>query len=280
MFKEAGSFVPPGKYPLIHNAVLDACDANDGLKDGLIADPANCRFDPRTLLCKGPDSASCLTALQVEAVRKIYTPPTDRRTGRELFSPLPRGSELGWGAMGSGPEPNTLALDQLKYVVFKDPNWDWHTFDFDRDAARFNLPENLPMNATDPNLQAYFAHHGKLLMYHGWSDPQVSPFATVKYYQRVVDTMGGTAKTAGNIRLFMAPGMGHCGGGDGPNAFDKMGALDRWAERGEAPERIVASHSSGGKVDRTRPLCPYPQIAQYKGSGNIDDADNFVCRLP
>jgi len=280
MFKEAGSFVPPAKYPAIHQAVLEACDALDGLKDGLIADPARCKFDPGTLSCKGPDSPSCLTAPQVEAVRKIYAPPTDPRTGKEMFSPLPRGSELGWTAMGSGPEPASLALDQLKYVVFKDPNWDWRTFDFTRDAARFDLPENLPMNATDPNLKPFFAHNGKLLLYHGWSDSQVSPFATVKYYQTVVETQGGPFQTAGNVRLFMAPGMGHCGGGDGPNAFDKVGALDRWVEKGEAPQSTIASHSTGGKVDRTRPLCPYPQVAQYRGTGSIDDAANFACTLP
>jgi len=280
IFKDESSFVPPSKYPLIHQAVLEACDLLDGLKDGLIADPTRCKFDPQVLSCKGPDSPSCLTAPQVEAVRKIYTPATDRRTGRELFSPLPRGSELGWGAMGGGPEPSALTLDQLKYVVFKDPNWNWRTFDFNRDVARFELPENLPMNATDPNLKAFFRHNGKLLIYHGWSDAQVSPFATIKYYQSVVDTMGGASKTPDNVRLFLAPGMGYCGGGDGPNVFDKIGTLDRWVEQGEAPARIVASQSTGGNVDRTRPLCPYPQVAQYRGAGSIDDAASFVCRLP
>jgi feruloyl esterase len=281
MFKEAGSFVPPNKYPAIYRAVLEACDELDGLKDGLIADPTRCKFDPQTLLCKGADSPSCFTAPQLEAVRKIYRSPTNPRTGQEMFAPLARGSELGWGgAMGSGPDPPSLALDQLKYVVFKDPNWDWRTLDFNRDAGRYELPENRPMNALDPNLKPFFAHNGKLLLYHGWSDPRISPFATIKYYQSVVETMGGASKTADDIRLFMAPGMGHCRGGDGPNTFDGVGVLDRWVEKGEAPGSIIASHSTEGKVDRTRPLCPYPQLAQYKGTGTIDDAANFVCRLP
>jgi feruloyl esterase len=182
--------------------------------------------------------------------------------------------------MGRGPDPPARTLDQWKYVVFKDPNWNWRTFDFDRDVDRFNLPENLPMNATDLNMKAFFAHNGRLLLYHGWSDSQVSPFATIKYYQSVVSTMGEMSNAAGNVRLFMAPGMGHCGGGDGPNAFDRAGSLDQWVEKGQAPQSLIASHSKDGKVDRTRPLCPYPRVAMYKGRGSIDDAANFTCQVP
>jgi feruloyl esterase len=165
-------------------------------------------------------------------------------------------------------------------VVFKDPNWDWRTFNFDGDIARSEQAENVIMNATDPNLKAFFAHNGKLLIYHGWSDPNVATLNTIKYYKSVVDTMGGPAKTADNIRLFLEPGMGHCGGGDGPNMFDKVGALEQWVEQSKAPERIIASHRRDGKVDRTRPLCPYPQVAKYKGSGSIDEAANFACQAP
>jgi feruloyl esterase len=188
------------------------------------------------------------------------------------------GTELGWGIFGRGPEPPDLTLDQYKYVVFKNPNWDWRTFNFDSDIARAEQPENVVMNATDPNLKPFFAHNGKLLMYHGWSDPQVSPLGTIKYYNSVVDTLGGVSKTSNNVRLFMEPGMGHCRGGEGPNVFDKVGALDQWVDKSKAPESIIASHSTDGKVDRTRPLCPYPQIALYKGAGSPDDAANFVCK--
>jgi feruloyl esterase len=134
------------------------------------------------------------------------------------------------------------------------------------------------MNATDPNLKPFFSHNGKLLLYHGWSDPNITPLATIQYYKSVVDTMGGAAKTSNNIRLFLEPGMGHCGGGEGPNVFDKVGALEQWVEKDKAPDVMVASHLTNGKVERTRPLCPYPQVAQYSGSGSIDDAKNFVCR--
>jgi feruloyl esterase len=134
------------------------------------------------------------------------------------------------------------------------------------------------MNSTDPNLKTFFGHQGKLLLYHGWSDPNISALSTIQYYNSVVDTMGGAAKTSDNIRLFLVPGMGHCGGGEGPNVFDKVDAMEQWVEQAKAPEQMIASHSTAGKVDRTRPLCPYPQIAQYKGSGSIDDAKNFVCK--
>jgi feruloyl esterase len=276
--KDPAGNIPASKYPLIHEAVLNQCDARDGLKDGLIDDPRLCKFDPKVLLCKGADGPSCLTAPQVEAAKKIYTAATNPRTGQELSSPLVPGSELGWGVHGPGPEPRDLTLDQYRYVVFKNPNWDWRTFNFDSDIARSEQPEKVVMNATDPNLKPFFAHNGKLLMYHGWSDPQVSPLGTIKYYNSVVDTLGGVSKTSNNVRLFMEPGMGHCRGGEGPNVFDKVGALDQWVDKSKAPESIIASHSTDGKVDRTRPLCPYPQIALYKGAGSPDDAANFVCK--
>ncbi len=166
----------------------------------------------------------------------------------------------------------------MKYIVFKDANWDWRTFDLARDGERYWKPENLPMNATDPNMKPFFAHNGKLLIYQGWADPNVPPFQTVSYYQNVVDNLNGPAKAEGSVRLFMAPGMGHCGGGDGPNDFDKINALDRWVEKGEAPQALIASQKVNGKVTRTRPLCPFPQTAVYKGSGSVDDAVNFTCR--
>lgn len=276
--KDPASYIPREKYPLIHEAVLNACDARDGLKDGLIEDPTRCHFDPKALLCKGADGPSCLTAAQAEAVRKIYSPAKNPRTGQVLFPSLVPGSELGWAVLGGGPEPSQPILDQARYVVYKDPNWDWKTFDFDEEVARFDNPENLIMNGTDPNLAPFFKHNGKLLLYHGWSDPNITPLTTIQYYKRVVDTMGGLAKTSNNIRLFLEPGMGHCGGGEGPNVFDKVGALEQWVEQGKAPDVMIASRITNGAVERTRPLCPYPQIAQYKGSGSIDDAKNFVCR--
>jgi len=280
VLKEPASYIPPSKYSIIHQAALAACDARDGLKDGLIDDPRKCTFDPKVLLCKGADGPSCLTAPQVDAAKKIYSPAINPRTGQQLFSSLVPGTELNWGIQAAGPDPSANIYDQYRYVVFKDVNWDWRTFNFDSDAARGDLPENVPMNATDPNLKPFFAHNGKLLLYHGWSDSNVPTLNTIKYYKSVVDSMGGVAKVSNNIRLFLEPGMGHCGGGEGPSVFDKIGPLEQWVEQNNPPDRIVASHKTDGKVDRTRPLCAYPQVAKYKGSGSIDDAANFACKVP
>jgi feruloyl esterase len=277
--KDPGSYIPPNKYPMIHQAALAACDALDGLKDGLIGDPTKCAFDPAVLVCKGEDGPACLTAPQVTAAKKIYSPAVNVRTGKVLSTQLVPGTELGWGD-DAGPKPNANITDQYRYIVFKDPNWDWKTFNFDSDATRGDLPENLVMNATDPNMKSFFSHGGKLLLYHGWSDPRVPTLDMIKYYSSVVDVMGGSAKASDSVRLFLAPGMGHCGGGDGPNVFDKVGPLEQWVEQGKAPDKLIASHFTAGKVDRTRPLCPYPQVAKYKGTGSIDKAENFVCAVP
>ena len=278
VLKDEASYIPAEKYPVIHQAVLNACDSVDGVKDGLIEDPRQCHFDPKVLLCKAGDNASCLTAPQVEAAHKVYSPGKNSRTGKELFPSLVPGTELGWGVQAAGPDPSANIFDHYKYVVFKDPKWDWRTFDFDKGIELAEKPENNVMNSTDPNLKEFLAHNGKLLMYHGWSDTNVATLNTIKYYNAVMDTMGGPAKTSENIRLFLEPGMGHCGGGEGPNVFDKVGTLEQWVEKGKAPEQIIASHSTHGQVDRTRPLCAYPKVAQYKGSGSIDEAANFVCK--
>lgn len=278
--KDPASVIPPAKYPVVHQAVLAACDAQDGLKDGLIENPAKCNFDPKVIECKAGDGPACLTKPQVEAVRKMYTAATNPRTGQQLFPSLVPGSELGWAVLGAGPDPSAVMLDHYKYVVFKNPDWDWRTFDFDKDVVRSQQPDNVVMNSTNPNLKEFFAHNGKVLLYHGWADPNISPLSTVQYYKSVLDTMGGAQKTSDSIRLFMAPGMGHCGGGEGPNKMDLVGTLENWVEKGIAPDKMIASHSAAGKVDRTRPLCPYPQVAKYRGSGSIDEAANFACMAP
>ena len=280
VLKDPASYIPPAKYPIIHQAAINACDSRDGLKDGLIDDPRKCNFDPKGLLCKAGDGAECLTAPQAEAAKKIYSSAVNPRTGKELFASLVPGTELGWGVQAQGPDPSANIYDQYRYVVFKDEKWNWKTFDFDKDEERGNRPENLIMNATDPDMKAFFTHGGKLLLYHGWSDPNVPTLNTIKYYNNVVQNLGGDAKAANSIRLFLEPGMGHCGGGEGPNVFDKVGTLEQWVEHGKAPDTMIASHSTGGRVDRTRPLCPYPQVAKYKGNGNIDDAANFACSVP
>jgi feruloyl esterase len=176
-----------------------------------------------------------------------------------------------WARLAGGPEPAELFLDEFRYVVYQDSKWDWKSFDLERDAAKAHAVDK-GVDELDPNLAA-FAKHGKLLMYHGWADQQVAPGSSVKFFEAARQA-GGSADW---MRLFMVPGMGHCSGGEGPDTFDKLGTLEQWVEQGKAPEEIVASHKTDGKVDRTRPLCPYPQVARYKGTGSVDEAANFVC---
>jgi feruloyl esterase len=276
--KDDASYIPPAKYPLIHRAVLSACDARDGAADGLIENPATCRFDPKALECSGVDAPSCLTEAQVEAARKIYAPAVNPRTHQDIYPALQPGSELAWGGL-AGPQPAGEAVDLFKYLVFDNDQWDYRTLAFDTAVALTDKAERGVLNATDANLNPYMDRGGKLLLYHGWNDQLVAPLSSVNYYNRVFQTTGRT-KAADSVRLFMMPGMTHCAGGEGPNTFDKIGVMEQWVEHGQAPNRIVASHSTDGKIDRTRPLCAYPEVAAYTGRGSIDDASSFACKRP
>jgi feruloyl esterase len=275
--KEEGSFIPASKYQAIHNAVLQACDANDGVKDGVIENPRACKFDPKVLACTAGDADSCLTPPQVEAARKMYEPVKHARTGREIFPGLSYGSELGWNTFG-GQQPFAIGAQMYQFMVFKDPNFDVKSLNFDTHADLVDKLENGVINAMDTNLRPFAASNGKLLMYHGWADPQIPAESSVQYYQRVLDTMGGAGKVRDNARLFMVPGMNHCGQGPGTTTFDMLAALEQWVEQGKAPDSIAASRVAGGKTERTRPLCAYPQVAAYKGSGSTDDAASFTCK--
>jgi feruloyl esterase len=271
------SFIPPAKFAVLHRAALDACDAQDGLKDGLISEPLTCHVDPAVTQCKAGDAANCLTAPQVEAARKLYTGVINPKTGERIFPRLEPGSELSWGGPAGGPEPLAVGGDLFKFVVFKDPKWDFRKFDLARDYDAVHKIDNLDLSPSSPELKPFVARGGKLLIYQGWADQNVAPQSTVDYYNNVVKTIG-QKQADESVRLFFAPGMAHCGGGEGPNDFDKIGTLEQWVEKGKAPDMIVASHAKSGAVDRTRPLCPYPQIATYKGSGSVDEAANFACK--
>jgi Tannase and feruloyl esterase len=279
MLKNPAGFLPPSKRRLLHQAVVKACDALDGVSDGMLSDPTRCHFDPRELECQGPDGPGCLTAAQVEAVRMMYSGPSNPRTGQGIFPGPEPGSELGWRFEARPPGPDDIRLEFFKYVVFKDPDWKWQTLNFDADVALADSRSGDVLNAINPDLRAFEARGGKLLMYHGWSDPLIAPLNSVNYYQSVVNKMGGTGKTRGFIRLFMVPGMGHCHGGPGPDSFDKMGVLEQWVEHGAAPDALIASHRTDKVVDMTRPLCPYPEVAHWKGVGSTNDAANFVCTV-
>jgi feruloyl esterase len=273
--RSADSAIPSEKFPAIHRAALAACDTADGVADGLIGDPSRCRFDPAVIECRSGDAASCLTAPQVDTARAMYAPVTDPATGR-IVAPalLQPGSELGWSRL-AGDAPLINSVDAFRYVVFRNANWDWHGFRLSADLPVALQTDAGVIDRTEPDLQPFFEGGGKLLLYHGWADPQVPAEATVDYFNAVLKATGSQARGA-SIELYMEPGVSHCFGGEGPDMFDAVGALDGWIRTGHPP-RIIATQASDTAVERTRPLCPYPQIAQYIGSGSLDEAANFRC---
>ena len=260
----------------LHERVLAECDVIDGLKDGLLESPERCAFDPGTLQCHDGQTSACLTPAQVATARAIYSSPINQRTKRPIPG-LARGSERGWTDLGWTASARATGLDQYRFIVFRDPAWAISRFDFDVDLPRAEDADANTINALNPDLRPFIARGGRLIQYHGWSDPQIAPGASPQYYDRVVELIGASTVRS-SYRLFMAPGMGHCSGGDGPNTFDMLGALEAWVERKRPPERIVASRVVNGAVLRTRPLCPYPQVAFYLGWGSPDQDSSFVCK--
>jgi feruloyl esterase len=290
-FKDSTNNLPTSALGLLHRAVMAACDGADGVVDGILDDPRQCKFDPATLACQGEQApGSCLTTPQVEAAKRVYAGLKDPNTGAQLYPGLVPGSEPFWPHRDPA-NPFPIPIAHYKWLVFANPEWDWRTFEF-TDPADYQAFQKAEakfapiMNATDPNLKAFRARGGKLLQYHGWNDQLITPLNSIDYYESVLAFFGGgqqdRSETLRDVqsfyRLFMAPGMAHCGGGTGPNAFDMQAALEQWVERGVAPERIVAARAVNGVVDRLRPLCPYPQVATYTGKGDTNDAANFVCR--
>ncbi len=281
------AYIPASKVPVIAAAVNNACDALDGIQDGILNDPRRCHFDPNTLLCKAGDAPDCLTAPQAQAVQQLYDGP-----GENIYPGLLPGGEDGpggWSNWITGTQPGAsgqgnLGLAFFRYFVFDDAEWDARSFKFetapgfDNDVEFTDYKLASIFNATDPDLSAFRDNGGKLIQYHGWSDPDITPLNSINYYENVQKATPGADVF---YRLFLVPGMQHCGGGPGTSKFDMISALEQWVEHGTAPESIPAAHvTSTGIVDRTRPLCPYPQEAQWKGTGSTDLAENFVCALP
>jgi feruloyl esterase len=269
--------MPTEKLALLHAAVLAACDALDGVKDGVLEDPTRCGYDPTLLLCKHDEATGCLTAQQVEAAKQSYVGPVNQKSGQPVWPGREWGSEMGW-LNHSGKEPSSYAAEVYRYLVFQNPEWDYRSFDFDADVPKAEKALRETMDFVNPDLRPFFEHGGKLIQYHGWNDPGVAPQGSVNYYRAVAARSGGNVNE--RYRLFMVPGMGHCGGGDGTSTFNMISALEQWVEAGQAPDSIPASRVRNGVADRTRPLCPYPQVAVYKGAGSTDEAANFACRIP
>jgi feruloyl esterase len=271
---------------LINDAAVAVCDALDGVVDGVIDDPRSCPFEPASLLCSlGQDPNTCLTAAQVDALEKVYAGPRNPRTGEEIYPGLVRGSERGWGGHTAGPNIFSTADQFFKFMVYNDPNWDYRTFNFDSDLAYTDAHFSQLLDAIDPDLSAFRKRGGKILYSHLWSSTTHTATRSIEYYEDVVSFLRGRRdrrdealeKTREFFRLFMAPGGS---GSNGPDSFDSLPYLERWVEHGIPPKSILASHKTNDVVDRTRPLCPYPEVAVYKGSGSTDEAANFVCRDP
>ena len=273
--KTAAHVIPREKYPMIHAAVLNACDGLDGVRDGVLEDPRACHFDPQVLACHGADAAGCLTPPQVEGARAAYAPVTHPATGEVIVPGLERGTELSWGTLG-GAQPIGNSLEAFKWVVFQDANWDWRRFNLATDLERAERADNGVLASADPNLRPFFDRGGKLLIYHGWSDPQVLPRNTIDFFQKVIDVAGREA-IGTSMQLYMVPGMNHCGGGVGTDTFDEMGAIEQWVASGRAPARITASRIADGTVERTRPLCPFGQVGTWDGMGSTNAASSFAC---
>lgn len=277
VLKNPAAAVPASKLEMVNRAVIAACDARDGVTDGLLNDPRSCKFDVASLQCKAGDAADCLTAPQVESMKRVYA-PARTSSGEIVFPGKDPGSETGWGAaIGGGQQPGVVPIGSF-LVAYNDANWDWRNFDMDRDLKAVDEKVGTIVNAVSPDLRAFKARGGKLLMYHGWNDTAISAGNAINYHASVLQRMGRNQDDW--FRLFMAPGMQHCGGGPGPNQANWMAVLERWREAGVEPDRIEASRVTNNRVDMTRPLCPYPQVAQYKGVGSTNDAANFVCKGP
>jgi len=275
VLKDPAASVPPAKLQMVTSAAIAACDARDGVTDKLISNPRGCSFDVATLQCKAGDAENCLTAPQVAAMKRAYQ-PAKTSSGQVVFPGKEPGSEYQWASFLGSQAPG-VSVGSFQ-VAFNDANWDPKTFDLDRDLKVVDEKVGVPVNAVNPDLRAFKQRGGKLLLYHGWNDTAISPGNTVDYYQSVLASMGG--KQDDFLRLFMVPAMQHCGGGPGPNQINWMAALERWRESNQAPSRIEAGHITGNRVDMTRPLCPYPQVAVYTGVGTTNDAANFSCKAP
>ncbi|MDB6000461.1 MAG: tannase/feruloyl esterase family alpha/beta hydrolase [Rhizobacter sp.] len=300
---EAGAAIPAAKLPAIQTAAVAACDATDGLADGVIEDPRKCSFDPQSLLCTGADSNSCLTAPQITALNNLYQGPKNPRTGEQIYQGWSRGGETGWtGIVTNLPasSPFNLGFGYFANLVYGNPNWDFKTFNFDSDMAFADSTVGAIGNAMETNMAAARNRGVKVILYQGWNDQTLQPGHTPNYYEQVVGAMGGITTTQQFARLFMVPGMTHCYFGPGATSFGGVGqqipptrdaahdlqkALEAWVENGSAPETMVATkYTDDAAATRTvklqRLLCSYPKVARFKPGGDPNQASGFECVAP
>jgi feruloyl esterase len=295
-----GAAIPREKLPAINAAVLAACDRIDGVADGVLTDPRSCAFTPETLRCKGDDTNLCLTAPQVAALKKVYDGPTNPRTGAQVFPGFAMGSEAGWSGIVRAPDTASGLVSYFSNIVYQDPKWDYRTFDFDRDMAFSDEKAGRLGNAIATDYSAAKQRGVKIIQYHGWNDQTLQPAYSPAYFEQVAAANGGIEKTQEFYRLFMVPGMNHCSGGVGASNFGGVGqqlptvrdaahdlqlALERWVEQGISPDQFIGTAFTDNQaatrtVKFTRPICLYPAVATYKGSGDPTDAASFSCIAP
>jgi feruloyl esterase len=288
--------ISPEKLKILADSVYAKCDRLDGLADGLIDDPRRCAFNAATDLPKcanDADGPACFSTSQIRTLELIYG--GTQRKGQLFFPGQPLGAEIAAPAGAAGVRsgwipwliapPNGRSTEAnygesfLRYMAFgrSDPNYDWTTFNFDADPDRMQVIREM-LDATDADLSRFKARGGKIVMYYGWADPALNPLMGLRYYEDVAKRFGPASSEF--FKLYMVPGMFHCNGGVGVSTFDALTPLVEWVEKGVAPQSILGSRVVDNRVTRTRPLCPYPQVAKYKGSGSIDDASNFACAAP
>lgn len=286
-----GGDLPMAKLKLLQSASLGACDALDGVKDGVIDDPRACRFDPAKLACKGGEGADCLTAGEVATAKLLYEGPktSDGKSFYPGFAPGAEAEAGTWSQWLTGSQSQHVKFGTafFRYFVHADPDWQLSDFNLERDYALAKQRVGGDLDADSTDLGTFFKRGGKLILYHGWNDAGIPAQNTVDYYERLVAANPRAAATS--VRLFMVPGMSHCLAGQGPNIFDPLSAIDGWRQGGAAPERIIATKYDNdlfayiglpAKAGRTRPLCPFPKVAKWDGKGSTDDAASFACEVP
>lgn len=307
-FSSPAAYIPATLLPAVDAAIRASCDAVDGVKDGLIQNPARCSFKPEAMLCKTAGQADCLTAAQAATLRTYLSPVRDG-AGRAIYPGMspsdvsgPRGIQswtvgatapdfsaplAPWGADPTAPPSGwSYTRDSLAYWLQRGPGVAIKDFDVDPVSGVAGAAAIQAVDAAyaegvthDPaRLRAFVQQGRKLIMYHGFSDPGISPFRTTAFYEAFAKQQGGYPKAQQSVRLFMVPGMAHCSGGPGPDSFDTLSALEAWVERKVAPAAIPATATAPGSTKRTMPLCPFPVQASYRGTGDVNDEANWSCK--